>query len=221
MNVEIKRGIAGLVFPRRIETLAMVNEHAGLMQWLRRQNAPQFATREDLYSLVNETVGSGALDYLEFGVHTGESFRFWLRLNTDPGSRFVGFDTFTGLPSDWGQHLRQGHFDVRGVVPEVNDARAEFVTGLFQDTLPTFLATFKNERQLIIHNDSDLYSSTLYTLATLNDWLKPGTVLIFDEFASPLHEYRAWNDYTAAFMRSAKLLGYVGKYAIQAAFRFE
>ena len=46
--------------------------------------------------------------------------------------------------------------------------RISFVKGWFQNTLPGFLNGFSPRSRLIVHNDSDLYSSTLFTLANLN-----------------------------------------------------
>ncbi len=218
---KIKRDLATLVYRRPSALLDMLNQHARLNQWLRGETAPVFADRFALYDHVQTTlVGDRPMDYLEFGVHRGESFARWMEIHSHPDSRFAGFDTFTGLPTEWGKYLPQGHFDTGGNTPHTNDPRATFVKGLFQDTLPGFLKGYAGGRQLVIHNDSDLYSSTLYTLATLNDRIVSGTILLFDEFASPLHEFRAWNDYCAAFMRTAKLVGTAGPYAEQAAFRF-
>ena len=55
------------------------------------------------YALYAHLVDTGhlkdtAFDYLEFGVSGGFSFRWWVAANTQPGSRFYGFDTFEGLP---------------------------------------------------------------------------------------------------------------------------
>ena len=222
VSMETKRRLAAMVYRRPIELVAMVNSHAALAQWLKKQDAPRFDHRFKLYEHVQANyIGDQPINYLEFGVHKGESFAKWLELNPHKDSRFAGFDTFTGLPTDWGQYMKRGHFDVGGETPSTGDDRARFVKGLFQETLDDFLKTFKNDKQLVIHNDSDLYSSTLYTLARLDDLIEPGTILIFDEFASPLHEFRAWNDYTEAFMRKGTLLGYSGEFATQAAFRFD
>lgn len=218
---KVKRDLATLLYRRPSEILDMLNQHARLNRWLGSQSAPVFATRFELYDHVHTTlIGDRPMDYLEFGVHRGESFARWLAIHQQPASRFTGFDTFTGLPTEWGKYLPQGHFDTGGDTPQTTDPRAAFVKGLFQQTLPGFLASHAGGRQLVVHNDSDLYSSTLYTLATLNNHMVAGTILIFDEFASPLHEFRAWNDYCAAFMRSATLIGTAGPYAEQAAFRF-
>src|SRR6266545_4942707 len=79
------------------------------------------------------------IDYLEFGVYEGVSIRYFAERHRDPESRFVGFDTFSGLPENW-REFGPGHFDVNGRVPSIKDSRVSFVPGLFQDTLPTFLS---------------------------------------------------------------------------------
>jgi len=60
--------------------------------------------------------------------------------------------------------------------------------------------------QVVIHNDSDLYSSTLFCLTTLDRLIAAGTIIIFDEFYDALHEYRALCDYCEAFQRSYKIV---------------
>ncbi|MFM9828611.1 MAG: class I SAM-dependent methyltransferase [Sphingomonas sp.] len=218
---KLKRDLATLFYRRPSDLLDMLNQHARLNRWLGSENAPVFADRFALYDHVQTTlIGDRAIDYLEFGVHRGESFARWLDIHRHADSRFAGFDTFTGLPTEWGKYLPQGHFDTGGDTPQTTDRRATFIKGLFQNTLPGFLGSHSGGRQLVIHNDSDLYSSTLYALATLNDRIVPGTILLFDEFASPMHEFRAWNDYCGAFMRQATLVGTAGPYAEQAAFQF-
>lgn len=217
--MKLKRDLASALYRRPIMLVEMLNGHARLNRWLKGQTAPSFAHRFELYDHVQKSViGGEAINYLEFGVHKGESFRRWAGLNTHPDSRFHGFDTFTGLPTDWGTYLSRGHFDVGGETPAIADERIDFHAGLFQQTLPGFLKEFRSDKRLVLHNDSDLYSSTHYTLAMMNDLLVPGSVIIFDEFASPLHEFRAWNDYCEAFMRKATLIGTSGPYAEQAAF---
>ncbi|MDQ6843014.1 MAG: hypothetical protein M3Z92_01485, partial [Bacteroidota bacterium] len=46
------------------------------------------------------------INYLEFGVADGHSFNWWMTQNTQAGSRFYGFDTFTGLPEDFGPYKK-------------------------------------------------------------------------------------------------------------------
>jgi hypothetical protein len=56
--------------------------------------------RYQLYEAIDqqESLSSAAVDYFEFGVAGGYSFRWWMDRNRDQTSRFFGFDTFEGLP---------------------------------------------------------------------------------------------------------------------------
>lgn len=158
-----------------------------------------YSKRYALYDKLVETEDlSGPVDYLEFGVCGGQSFEWWAKRNTDARSRFYGFDTFTGLPEDWG-FFKAGAMSTDGAIPELQDERARFIKGMFQDTLQPFLAEFKNEHRKIIHMDADLYSSTLYVLGSMAHLLRPGDIIIFDEFAVPMHEFLAFTEFVKAF----------------------
>jgi hypothetical protein len=168
-------------------------------------NAPSFETREAMWDFL-AALSPGPIDYLEFGVHEGHSILHWAKRNEDPGSRFFGFDTFTGLPEDWSSSYRSGHFDTGGRAPASSDPRVRFVKGLFQDTLPDFLTGFTPRDRVVINNDSDLYSSTLFCLTRLDRLLKPGAIVIFDEFGDVMHEFRALQDYVASYRRKFRVL---------------
>jgi len=176
--------------------------------------------------LAAEVVGRDEpLTYLEFGVFEGKSMRHWLGLNSHPDSRFWGFDTFCGLPEDWdffrGRRER-GTFDAHGQLPAIADGRVRFVEGLFQDTLPGFLAAHRTEGHLVVNVDCDLYSSALYVLTRCNDILTTGAIVVFDEFSSVAHEFRALEDYCSAYRRDYDVIaatlspiGYYGQVAIR------
>ncbi len=51
-----------------------------------------------------------------------------------------------------------------------------------------------------------LYSSTLYVLTLANYIIVPGTIIIFDEFYSTMHEFRALDDYCISYMRSYEVI---------------
>jgi len=60
-------------------------------------------SHDDRYGLyerviVQEHLDVESVDYLEFGMYRGESIAWWGRRITHPHARFIGFDTFTGLP---------------------------------------------------------------------------------------------------------------------------
>ena len=148
--------------------------------------------------------------------------RYWAQLNQHQNSRFFGFDTFEGLPEDWRlftQILPKGTFDAGGKVPEIDDSRIKFIKGLFQATLPGFLKGFTVNNRLVINCDADLYTSTLYVLASLNYLMVPGSIVIFDEL-STVDEFRAFRDFTQSFMRNYKLLAAADRFYLRVAMEF-
>jgi hypothetical protein len=217
----LKRRLASVAYRSRIGWLDRLNENVDFVDRV----PPLFTAAQAvadplaLYRHVNSvTVGNIPIDYLEFGVYQGWSIQQWANLNTHPDSRFVGFDTFTGLPEDWNELRKAGAFNVNGNLPPATDARVSFVAGLFQHTLVDFLRNFHFRNQLIIHIDCDLYSSTLFCLATLDRHMPPGTVVMFDEFYDVLHEFAAYRDYSDSFMRTWQGLCYTPEY-VQVALR--
>ncbi len=197
----------------RSEFLRWVNAHP-----CREFNDPCHYNRYDLYKLFLETEKlQGEIDYLEFGVaegSEGSSLRWWIQNNKDPKSRFVGFDTFTGLPEDW-DTIPKGTFTAGGKPPDIDDNRVSFRVGLFQDTLFGFLESFTLDRRTVINIDSDLYSSALFVLTALAPKLKKDDILIFDDFGSirhPTHEFRAFLDFLSAYKFNYKVIGASGFY---------
>ena len=75
-----------------------------------------------------EKLDNEPIDYLEFGVSAAHSFRWWIKNNVHPQSRFYGFDTFEGLPEKWGQ-FEKGSLSAG--IPTLEDSRHEFIKGLF------------------------------------------------------------------------------------------
>lgn len=176
---------------------------------------PSFARRYDLYDHLAATHLRGApVDYLEFGVWKGRSIEYWSRLQPHEESRFFGFDTFTGLPEDWrqlGGATAAGTFDLEGRAPRLDDPRISLIPGLFQETLDDFLKGYEPRSQLVVHHDADLYSATLFVLTRCHPILRPGTILLFDEFSSVLDEFTALESYCCAYLRSCELLGVAGR----------
>ncbi len=138
--------------------------------------------------------------YVEFGVAEAHSFRWWAAHNTNPDSKFFGFDTFEGLPENWGAFYKKG--DMSSGMPDIDDVRAKFIKGIFQDTLPVFLDETGNGlkiKQKIIHMDADLFSSTIFVLSQLYRFLSKGDIILFDEFNVANHEFFAFKIFTEAF----------------------
>ncbi len=176
-----------------------------------------YQKRINLYKYLNENfIKNKAITYLEFGVAGGHSFLWWLQHNTNTDSVFHGFDTFTGLPEDWGP-FKKGDMSTNTQLPDVkNDKRAYFHQGLFQQTLPTFVKNYENDKPLIIHMDADLYSSTLFSLTTLAPFLKKGDIIFFDEFFVPTHEYLAFKNFTESYYINYKAIAAQNNYLFMA-----
>ena len=213
----------GSLWPRFSQAIEMINRNAEMMATIRGYEAndvEMFADRKQMYSAVNERLGNAGITFLEFGVWQGESLNAWTSINTNETSRFFGFDSFEGLPEDWAQTfstMRKGHFDLQGKAPTISDARVALIKGWFQHTLRNFLNDTDLSHPIVVHNDSDLHSSTQYTLSTLDPFLCSGDIVIFDEYSSPSNEYLAWEQYKRAFMRNAECIAASDQWS-QAAF---
>jgi O-methyltransferase len=210
VEVSLKKSLASAFFPRYSEVLDKLNWNARWLDTLRNAGAvPIFPYPQALYSFINDQYfksGADPFDYLEFGVYKGDSLRIWANLNKNPASRLFGFDSFEGLPEDWVASKPKGTFSTAGKKPDIGDSRVDFVVGWFQQSLTNFLSSYEPRNRLLVHNDSDLFSSTLYTLSILNPVIQPGTIVIFDEFNVVLDEYRALTSYASAFMRNYKII---------------
>ena len=173
------------------------------------------ADRQWLYRTVieKEDLNNAPIDFWEFGVFRGDSLFSWLKNISNPESRFVGFDTFTGLPERWRATEPEGAFNVYGRLPETNDPRCTFETGLFQDTLLPVVSAHDFSRRLVVHLDADLYSSTLFVLTTLGRHFKPGDIIFFDNFICSFDEFCAFESFVKSFRVKYEVLGAVGEYS--------
>ncbi|MFN2457924.1 MAG: TylF/MycF/NovP-related O-methyltransferase [Chitinophagaceae bacterium] len=151
------------------------------------------------------------LDYFEFGVAGGHSFKWWLNKNKNEESRFFGFDTFEGLPEKWGA-FEKGSMSYELESLNIHDSRATFYKGLFQKTLIPFLDGYSSTNKKLIHLDADLFSSTIFTLSQLYRFLKEGDILFFDEFAVPQHEFLAFKIFTESFYVNYDVIGAANNY---------
>jgi O-methyltransferase len=198
-------------FTRSLLFIAYFNR---LTVWIRRHKdsfafsdfytpVRDYNKRYDLYAYVADRFADSdtPVVYLEFGVAEGASFRWWQQRNANPASRFFGFDTFEGLPEAWGSFYNKG--DMKFAMPAMHDDRGRFLKGLFQDTLPGFIreekALLESDHRKIILLDADLYSATIFTLSQLYPLLHKGDIIMFDEFNVPMHEFKAFTEFTGNF----------------------
>jgi O-methyltransferase len=213
----------GRFFPRssRLHTLNLL---ADLSKWGRQHKVRHCGDMKlDVDEWVhNELIGGAPITYLEFGVHKGNSIKYWCKLNKHEESRFYGFDSFEGFPIEWDKFfgsMKRDHFDVGGQLPLTDDPRCRFIKGWFQNTLDGFLANFQPHGQLVVNCDADLYESCLYVLTRLDQWLKPGVIVFLDDFSSVRNDFTALHDYCRAYMRGYEVLGSGGPYYNRVAIR--
>lgn len=172
-----------------------------------------YEKRYPLYQWVLEKEGltQVPINYLEFGVAQGHSIRWFVEQNGNPASRYYGFDTFTGLPEDYGPY-KKGYFNNNSAPPDIKDTRVKFYQGLFQQTVPGFLTELNTSNRNVIMLDADLYSATLYTLTSLAPFLKEGDIVFFDEFAVPTHEFKAYTDFVQSYYVNLELIAAANNY---------
>ncbi|OBA99591.1 hypothetical protein A5662_15315 [Mycobacteriaceae bacterium 1482268.1] len=165
-------------------------------------------TQDTLRYALGEIKGPGLA--LEFGVATGTTLAIIADAVASDRS-VAGFDVFTGLPETWRTGFPAGEFAQEP--PDVPGATV--VAGLFEDTLPGFLAT-TDEAIAFMHVDCDLYSSAKTVLDLTSERLAPDAVLVFDEFFNypgwQQHEFRAWKEFIEQTGRSFEYLAYTGNH---------
>lgn len=183
-----KNLLVDLQLAAKAESVAYIKAHM--------PDALLFRDRWDLLRFaVQEAPAAGLL--LEFGVEKGASLRFMARQTP---RMLHGFDSFEGLPEHWsGTFETRGKFSQAGRLPSV-PGNVTLHQGWFNETLPKFLADAAGaENVALVHVDCDLYSSTKTVLGGLADRIKPGTLVIFDEYFNypnwQRHEYQAFQEF--------------------------
>lgn len=166
--------------------------------------------RQDLLDLAITQMQSERPLYLEFGVHRGYSIKYWADRLLQGSARFVGFDSFEGLPEDWTRGIPRGHFSTGGRLPDLADARVTFVPGWFEKTLPKF-AVPEHDR-MCINVDADLYGSAVTVLRWATPHWSIGDLLYFDEFNDWRAEGRAFREWLLASGYRVELLGVTGSF---------
>jgi hypothetical protein len=166
-----------------------------------------FEHRYDLLHYAVDQVGTDGL-YLEFGVADGASIRETASITSHV---IHGFDSFEGLPEDWaGTSNLRGKFGRGGSLPKVPD-NVELHVGLFDASIPPFLARHPGP-VAFMHVDCDLYSSTKCVFEQIGLRLQAGTIILFDEYFNypnwKQHEFKAFQEFVADSGISYEYLGY-------------
>jgi|694.fasta_scaffold91688_5 predicted O-methyltransferase YrrM len=163
------------------------------------QEAMMFSNREHLRKYCCNLIKKKKKSVVvEFGVWSGNSINYFAR--ELPRASVFGFDSFLGLNEDWsGWNLSKGMFNLNGISPLV-EKNVIIYNGLYEDTIPEFVKNNNFENGIdLIHMDSDTYIPTIYALNTLNNLVRKGSIIIFDEyFGYPNwrnHEYKAFREF--------------------------
>lgn len=168
------------------------------------ENYPHVQTFIYRHETVDYAVGRAKAQglFLEFGVDTGGTINQIARLA--PKRKVFGFDSFEGLPEDWGgTSLLQGRFDRQGKKPKV-PRNVTLVKGWFDETIPKWKLEHEDHISLC-HVDCDLYSSTATIFQELEERFCDGTIILFDEYFG----YSDWrNGEHKAFLEMIERTGF-------------
>lgn len=132
---------------------------------------------------------------LEFGVYRGETINY---LAAKSEKIIHGFDSFEGLPEYWRDGFSKGEFAL-DALPGVKE-NVKLHKGWFDETIPRFIKENNFSAISYLHIDCDLYSSTKTIFEELRSYIKPGTVIVFDEYFNypgwELGEVKAFKEFT-------------------------
>ncbi len=165
----------------------------------------------DMMKLAMDSAKSDSLKnglILEFGVYFGKTIR--MMANNFPDDIIHGFDTFEGLPGDW-FNTKQGSYSTDGTIPKAPN-NVKLYKGLFSDTLPGFLDDQPPDIPVRLMNiDCDMYASTKDIFDLINDRVRPGTVIIFDEYVGNPNwkkdEFKAFQEAVDSYGWSYEYIG--------------
>jgi hypothetical protein len=198
----VLRHLGARMSPSHIFGLQQVVNHLKLGRWM-RDHGFRFerlvADRWDVFDVITSGIQDRQVLYLEFGVYKGRTTRYWSSKLRHPATQLHGFDSFEGLPEEWTNHPQGQIFNAEGQVPVLDDPRVAFFKGWFDQVLPGYVVP--KHDLLVLLMDADLYSSTAYVLRCLRPYIRPGTLIYFDELNHIDHEPKAF----AEFMRESGL----------------
>lgn len=144
-------------------------------------------TRKSLLKSVLKCERNERVVVFEFGVARGALTAWGLKQIKSKNLKWVGYDTFTGLPSDWVRenivYLQKGTFSTEGRHPEINDARVSFVGGDVTETFKEIPSLFEPGtlfRSIFIF-DLDLFSPSKAVWDVIFPRLRTGDRLFFDQ----------------------------------------
>ena len=140
--------------------------------------------------------------YLEFGVFTGSSFNFAMKVNKQiekygfgkMDCEFIGFDSFKGFGSvkkeDEHPNFKFGRiFSVdekkilRNIEKRAKKQKFRIIKGFYNDTIENKTTKdLKIDKARVVMIDCDLKESTRLALEFIKPSIQEGTIILFDDF---------------------------------------
>ena len=173
------------------------------------------AIKKSLYITAHDqTYGS----YLEFGVFTGSSFNFAMKVNKKidklfarSDCEFVGFDSFDGFgeikKDDENPRFRDNIFSVNekkvldNIYKCAKGQKMRIVKGFYKDTIKNKTTIdFNIDKARVVMIDCDLKESAHLALEFIRPSIQEGTIILFDDFVffkgnKNKGEYGAFSDF--------------------------
>ena len=143
----------------------------------------------------DKTFGS----YLEFGVFTGSSFNFAMKVNKkidnlfgNSNCDFYGFDSFQGFGKieidDEHPRFNDRTFSVneekilKNIKKNAKGQKFEIIKGFFNETLKKDPENYKIKKARVIMIDCDLKTAASLALNFSKNILQKGTIILFDDY---------------------------------------
>ena len=162
----------------------------------------------------DKTCGS----YLEFGVFTGSSFNFAMKVNKkiekifgNTDCEFIGFDSFKGFgeikKEDENPGFTNQIFSVneekvlKNIKKCAKGQKMRIIKGFYQDTIKNKTAQDLNiDKARVVMIDCDLKESARLALEFIRPAIQEGTIILFDDFVffkgnENKGEFGAFNDF--------------------------
>ncbi len=197
--------------------------------------AKYLAIKKAMYITAHDSTNG---NYLEFGVFTGSSFNFAMKVNKKiekifgkNNCEFIGFDSFKGFgeikKDDENPSFKSKTFFVdeekviRNIEKNAKGQRMRIIKGFYKDTIKNKTTTdFKIDKSRVVMIDCDLKESTHLALEFIKPSIQEGTIILFDDYnyfkgSKNKGEYAAFSDFQKKYLeilfRRSFDYGYCGR----------
>ena len=173
------------------------------------------AIKKALYITAHDSVYG---NYLEFGVFTGSSFNFAMKVNKKieklfgkMDCEFIGFDSFAGFgkikKDDENPSFKDNIFSVdkekvlRNIKKCSKGQKSKIIEGFYKDTIENKTTQdLKISKYRVVLIDCDLKESTRLALEFIRPSIQEGTIILFDDYVFfkgnvDKGEYGAFNEF--------------------------